>query len=134
MASLFFFRYAGATFVGVPVLAKGPLGGGPRELGLLFTASGLGALLGGMVAGAFRTPRRGLTGIGAAGVAGILLAAVALTRALVPAAALLLVVGGVNAWMGVTFIPLVQARTRRADMGRVMALLLFGVFGLYPFS
>ena len=33
VASLLFFGYSGATFVGLPVLAKGPLGAGPVVLG-----------------------------------------------------------------------------------------------------
>jgi len=134
MASLFFFGYAGATFVGVPVLAKGPLRVGPAGLGVLFTAAGAGALVGGVIGGAYRRGRRGVTGIAMVIAAGILMAGVALARTVAQAGAMLFAVGAVNAWMGVTFIPLIQSRTDRAYMGRVMALLLFGVYGLYPFS
>lgn len=134
MASLFFFGYAGATFVGLPVLAKGPLGTGPAGLGLLFTASGLGALAGGLVGGAYRVRRRGRTAIAAVAAAGGLVALMSQVESIPQAGVLLFLTGMANAWMGVTFIPLIQSRTDRAYMGRVMALLLFGVYGLYPVS
>src|SRR3972149_5652555 len=84
MASVFFFGFAGATFVGLPVLAKGPLAAGPQGLGILFSASGLGALAGTLTAGAFGA--------------------------------------------------LIQQRAPHGYVGRVMGMLMFGIYGLYPVS
>lgn len=133
-ASVFFFGYAGATYVGLPVLAKGPLAAGPMGLGIFFSASGLGALLGGLLAGTRTIRRRGLVGMSVIAAVGVLLATVALARTVVQVAAVLFASGALMAWIGVTFMTLIQQRTDRAYMGRVMAILLFGIYGLYPFS
>jgi hypothetical protein len=37
-------------------------------------------------------------------------------------------------WLGITFMTMLQMRTERAYMGRVMAIMLFGIYGLYPLS
>jgi Transmembrane secretion effector len=134
VASLFFFGYSGATFVGLPVLAKGPLGAGPAGLGLLFSASGAGALVGGVVAGMRASGRRGLTGNLAIVAMGVLIGLISVSRSLAVTAALLFCSGALMSWLGITFITMLQLRTERAYMGRVMAIMLFGIYGLYPFS
>jgi len=134
VASLFFFGYSGATFVGLPVLTKGPLGAGPAGLGLLFSASGAGALAGGAVAGVRATGRRGVLGNLAIVAMGVLLGLISLAPTLGVTAALLFGSGALMSWLGVTFMTLLQTRTERAYMGRVMAIMLFGIYGLYPLS
>lgn len=134
MASVFSFGYAGATYVGLPVLVKGPLGGGPRELGVLFAASGLGALIGGLIGGTMRVRRRGLVGVTLIGAVGALLAAVSLAQTVWQGAVLLFGSGALLAWIGITYITMIQHRAERAYMGRVMGMLMFGIYGLYPFS
>ena len=134
MASVFSFGYAGATYVGLPVFVKGPLGAGPRELGALFAASALGALMGGMIGGTVRARRRGLVGIILIGAVGALLAAVSLAQMVWQRAALLFGSGALLAWIGITYMTMIQQRAERAYMGRVMGMLMFGIYGLYPLS
>lgn len=133
MASLFFFGYAGATYVGLPVLVKG-LGSGPQGLGILFSANGLGALAGGALGGTLRLHRRGLLGAIFIGTVGILIAGISLVRTVWQAVPLLFVAGALLSWVGITFVTLIQGRAERAYMGRVMGMLMFGIYGLYPFS
>jgi MFS family permease len=134
MASVFFFGHAGATYVGLPVLVKGPLAAGPAALGILFSASGVGALAGGLVGGAAGARWRGLIGVALIGTTGVLVAGIALTQTLWQAAALLFASGAAMAWVGVTYVTLIQQVTPRPFMGRVMGMLMFGIYGLYPAS
>lgn len=134
MASVFFFGYSGATYVGLPVLARGPLGAGPEGLGLLFSAYGAGSLLGGIAGGTVHVGRRGLVGAALIGLTGAATAAIALAQHLWQAAALLCVSGAAMAWVGITYVTIVQQRTEAAFMGRVMGMLMFGIYGLYPVS
>lgn len=133
MASLFFFGYAGATYVGLPVLAK-ELSSGPQGLGILFSANGLGALAGGALGGTLRLRRRGLIGAMFIGTVGFLIAAISHVQTLWQGAPLLFVAGALLSWVGITFVTLIQGRAERTYMGRVMGMLMFGIYGLYPFS
>lgn len=133
MASLFFFGYAGATYVGLPVLAK-ELSSGPQGLGILFSANGLGALAGGALGGTLRLRRRGLIGAMFIGTVGFLIAAISHVQTIWQGAPLLFVAGALLSWVGITFVTLIQGRAERTYMGRVMGMLMFGIYGLYPFS
>ncbi len=134
MASVFFFGFAGATFIGLPVLAKGPLAAGPQGLGILFSASGLGAFVGTLTAGAFGARRRGLFTSSLVVVMGVLMTLVATAQTVWQAAALLLFSGALSGWVGVTFVTLIQQRAPSGYVGRVMGMLMFGIYGLYPVS
>lgn len=134
MASVFFFGYAGATYVGLPVLAKGPLAAGPQGMGMLFSAYGFGALAGGIVGGAISVRRRGPLSLVLIAAMGLVFGSIALVKTVWQAAALLLLSGAVNSWLGITYITLIQQRADRAYVGRVMGMLMFGVYGLYPIS
>jgi hypothetical protein len=65
---------------------------------------------------------------------GILIALISLASTLGAAAALLFASGALMSWLGITFMTMLQMRTDRAYMGRVMAIMLFGIYGLYPLS
>jgi hypothetical protein len=134
MASVFFFGYSGATYVGLPVLVRGPFGSGPQGLGILFSVSGVGALAGGLVGGTMPARRRGITGALLVITVGALTAAITLTHALWQAAVLLCLSGAALSWVGITYVTVVQQQTERAFMGRVMGMLMFGIYGLYPVS
>jgi MFS family permease len=116
------------------VLAKGPLAAGPGGLGILFSASGVGALIGGAIGGMVHLRRRGLIGGVLIVAMGGVIAAIALTRSLWGAAALLFLSGAAMAWVGITYMTVIQQSTGRAFMGRVMGLMMFGIYGLYPVS
>lgn len=134
MASVFFFGYAGATYVGLPVLVKGPFASGPAGLGIVFSAYGGGALAGGILGGTVVGRRRGLLGALLIASTGILMMGIATTRHLWQAAVLLFLSGALLSWVGITFITLIQQLANRAYMGRVMGMFMFGIYGLYPVS
>jgi hypothetical protein len=78
--------------------------------------------------------RRGVFGNLAIILMGVLIGLVSLAPTLATTAVLLFGSGALVAWLGVTFMTLLQMRTDRAFMGRVMAIMLFGIYGLYPLS
>ena len=96
--------------------------------------AGAPALAGGVIGGTRAVGRRGLTGNAIIIVMGILLGLVSMAPTLGTAAGLLFLSGALMSWLGITFMTLLQLRTDRAYMGRVMAIMLFGIYGLYPFS
>jgi MFS family permease len=134
MAAVFFFGHSGATYVGLPVLVRGPFRAGPQSLGILFSAYGAGALVGGMVAGTRQARRRGLIGPVLVVGMGMMIAGIALAQHLWQAAALLACAGAAMSWLGITYVTVVQQRTEREFMGRVMGMMMFGIYGLYPVS
>ncbi len=81
-----------------------------------------------------RARRRGLVGVLLIGAVGALIAAVSLAQTVWQGAALLFASGGLLAWISITYMTMIQQRAERAYMGRVMGMLMFGIYGLYPFS
>jgi MFS family permease len=134
MASVFFFGYSGATYVGLPVLVRGPFQSGPQGLGILFSAYGLGAFAGGVAGGTLQARRRGMMGTALIAGTGVLTAMISVTHSLWEAAGLLCLSGAAMSWVAITYVTIIQQRTDRAFMGRVMAMLMFGIYGLYPVS
>jgi MFS family permease len=135
LATVFFFGFAGAAYVGVPALAKLSLGADSRGVGLLMGASGAGALLGAGVAGTVRGIRRpAVVGSFAILGNGLLLAASGAATTLWTAAIPLFFSGLLGSAAGVLFVSLVQTRAPAEARGRVLSLLTLGQFGLYPLS
>jgi len=134
MASVFFFGYSGATYVGLPVLVRGSFQSGPAGLGILFSSYGAGALAGGIAGGTLQARRRGLTGALLIGATGLLIIAISLVQSLWQAAILLSLSGAAMSWVAITYVTVIQQRTDRMFMGRVMGMLMFGIYGLYPVS
>src|SRR3989442_15895635 len=60
MAAMFCFGFFGATLVAIPALAKLSLNAGDAGVGILLGARGVGALVGGIVAGSIAIRRMGL--------------------------------------------------------------------------
>jgi len=65
---------------------------------------------------------------------GVFMTLVATTQTVWQAAGLLLFSGALSGWVGVTFITLIQQRAPHGYVGRVMGMLMFGIYGLYPVS
>jgi len=131
------FLIAGPVFVGIPVLAKSRLVGGPGMLGIIFSASGLGSLVG-MIAAA-SLPRVGerlfawmvITLMAAFSASMVLLAFVSATRVIAP---LMFAIGIGNGYIAVTAMTSLQRSIPKAYLGRVMALVMLAVVGLMPLS
>ena len=115
----------------LPLLARGPLGGGPGTYGLLTSAMGAGAVVGGLfVAGHGRTGLRPLT------VAAALFGAAVLATAAAPSVAVALVALAVVGATSVGFLAVgnttLQLTSDPRFRGRVMALWTVAFLGSTP--
>jgi MFS family permease len=117
----------------MPIFADGILHAGPRGLGILMGASGLGALAGALTLAA-RTDLRGLGRWIAVAMAGFGsgLTAFALSRSFWPSAALLLVSGACMMVQMSASNTLIQAMVPDHLRGRVMAIYSMMFMGLAP--
>lgn len=136
LVSIFFFAsFAGVTWVGLPVFAKLALIDGDRGLGLLYGAAGLGALLGAAVVGmSTHIPRQGYASCLAMAGAGAAVATVAGADSPLSAAPLLVAAHFLGSVATLIVFSAVQVRTPPEVRGRVVSLLTFGMFGLYPLA
>lgn len=115
----------------LPLLATGPLGGGVGAYGLLTSAMGAGAIVGGlMVAARGRTGLRPLSG--AAAVFGLAILLVAVSPTLPVAVAAMVVVGGTSVLFLSTGNATLQLRAAPPMRGRVMALWAMAFVGSTP--
>jgi MFS family permease len=119
----------------MPVMAAEVLGGGANTLGMLMSATGVGAL----AAALYLASRRSVLGLGrlvpiAAGAFGIGLVAFSLSRSLVLSLPLLGVVGA--GWMiqSAASNTILQTLVRDEMRGRVMAFYAVSVLGTAPFG
>jgi predicted MFS family arabinose efflux permease len=125
----------GVDYVALPALAHGPLGSGASGYGLILAAFGAGALLGALVAGQIRPPRR-------PGVAGVLaFQAVAVCILVTPYLGSTLGVAGVMVVNGATVsfgnvlcFAAFQRWAPPALLGRATGVVTLGIFGVYPVS
>jgi hypothetical protein len=126
---------AGTMEVALPALARGSLMAGASGYGLMLAAFGAGALIGGLASGGLgKLPHRGLVtlllGLVQAGAFAIIPFAGGLPGAITALAA----AGLTNGLSNVFFISMLQQQLPRHLLGRVMGVVMFCVFGLYPLS
>lgn len=134
MAGIASIGYAGATVVGLPALAKLVLFAGDVGLGIMLGAIGAGALVGTVLMGVLPVRRLGLAGVLCMLLTGVLTLPVAFTPSVWVAVPFLVAGGASLAVMLLVAIVLVQTRTPVELRGRVMALLMLGIFGLTPIA
>ncbi len=135
LATVYFFGFAGATFVGLPALAKLVFMAGEQGVGLVFGATGVGSLLGAVILGSVKKIScQGLVGCTSVVGAGLTLAAAGLAPTLWSAVPYLVLSGMLSPAFSLIFTPLLYTRTPEHVRGRVMSLFNLGVFGLYPLS
>ncbi len=124
----------GLIEVALPALVHGPMHGNASGFGIILAAWGGGALVGAIVAGALgKRKHKGLIML----LAGLLMAAlIALLPTWgVPGAVVCMLIAGVaGSIVNVVLFTAVQLAIPSHLMGRVMGLLLFGSFGVYPLS
>jgi len=120
--------------VALPALVHGPLHGNASGFGIILAGWGAGAFIGAIGAGALgKGKHKGIIML----VAGLLMAAL---LALLPiwgvvgAVVCMLLAGFAGSIVNVVLFTAVQLAIPRQLMGRVMSLLLFGSFGVYPLS
>jgi len=116
----------------LPAFVKTELNSGPESLGGLMSVLGVGALTGSLVVVGFaRFRHKGRALLGAALLYGLLMVALAFTRSLLTAGAVLVVAGFFQAVYMATNQTLLQLVTPRALRGRVLSLLMM-TWGLTP--
>ncbi len=117
----------------MPVFARDILHGGPRTLGFLTTATGVGALAGGLVLAARRSTATLHRGVGAAaGALGVGLVGLSMARELWMTLAVLPVIGFAAVSVVAAGNTLLQTQAEDANRGRVMALFSMAFQGIMP--
>ena len=120
----------GLIEVALPALVRGPLHENASGYGIILAAWGAGALVGSLFAGA----------LGKGQHKGLIMLLMAALIALLPiwgmafAVVCMLVAGAAGSIVNVVLFTAIQLAIPRHLMGRVMGLLLFGSFGVYPLS
>jgi len=117
----------------MPAFAKAVVHGGPSQLGLLLAAAGAGALAGALAVALVGFRRnRGILMIASCAAAGLMLALLSTTSALLPAALTLVLLGAaVMLFMGMAN-TLLQTYTPLEMRGRVMSIYTMIFLGMMP--
>ncbi len=119
----------------MPVFARDILAVGPRGLGFLMTANGVGALAGSLGLAAFNRPKgRGRLVLSAGLVFSLAVAAFSLSRSFTLSLALLPLVGWSMVSQTATINTLLQTTVPDGLRGRVMSLFTFVFMGMMPFG
>lgn len=121
--------------VALPVFSRDYLLRGPEGFGVMLSAFGAGALVGGLLTDAlFRLPRRGLVALGLGVVQGIALALVPLVGGLTGACILLAASGLTIGLLNAFYMTHLQERIPPHLLGRTMGALTMATFGAQPVS
>lgn len=131
------FSFVGPSSVGLAALAKQrfAFGGGATSLGWMMSSFGGGMLVGMLIAGSLKvSSRRGRLVIAVTFLFGLGLAVLGFASHLVWACAVLMFIGLGGGLANIIIFALVQAKTERRMLGRVMGLLMFAMALLEPLS
>lgn len=125
----------GVDYVALPTLAHGPLRSGADGYGLILAAFGAGALIGAMIAGQIRPPRRpGVVAVLGFEVSGICILAIPFLGHTLGVAAIGVVSGATVAFGNVLCFAAFQKWAPPAMLGRATGVVTLGIFGVYPLS
>lgn len=140
----FFFVVAAVTFffngpfnIGIPLLADTRFPEGAVAYGTILSTWGAGSLVGMVVAGMLPRPnpkRMGVVLLTLVSIMGMGLALLGISRSMLFAATMGLLLGSVDGYINVFFVTWVQSRAPKAFIGRLMSLLMFSSIGLLPVS
>lgn len=130
------FSFVGPSSVGLAALAKHRFSGdGATSLGWMMSSFGGGMLIGMLIAGSIRVARRqGRVVIGVTFVFGLGLALLGFSTQLVWACATLAFIGLGGGLANIIILAMVQSKTDKRMLGRVMGLMMFGMSLLEPLS
>jgi len=124
----------GPILVGLATMAKFVLGSS-TAFGIWFSSYSAGALLGTILAGFHKHPkRRGILLLSVASCLGLGLISIGLFHTLIWIAATLTLMGFGNGFVNIIVLAWLQLRIERRLLGRVMSLLMFAAVGLAPIS
>ena len=128
----------GPFMVGMPLIAKGRFaswGGGSLAYGIMFSAFGAGALIGGLTAGSLRhVSRPGLFMVFVMCLIGLGMLVLGYVPWLWACSAMMTAMGIAVGTANITNITWIQKRPEPQMLGRVMSVMMFGGLGLVPVS
>jgi MFS family permease len=133
VAAALTFCTLGPNSVGIAILAKRHFGSA-TAFGLLMSSAAAGGLVGMLLAGTWKTRRRGLLLLGSSALIGSLIICIGLVKPFWALALLLFAMCSASGYMLVQLMAWFQQRVERAVLGRVMSVQMFAVVGLMPFS
>ncbi len=127
--------FGGMVEVALPALAHGLLNAGATGFGFLLSSFGAGALIGSIATGLLsKLTHRGAIALLVAIVQAIAIALVPYAGGLIGALVCMLIMGFTNSITNVLFITLIQQKLPRAQLGRLMSVIMFASLGSYPIS
>ncbi len=127
--------FGGMVEVALPALAHGRLNAGATGFGFLLSSFGAGALIGSIATGLLsKLTHRGAIALLVAIVQAIAIALVPYAGGLIRALVCMLIMGFTNSITNVLFITLIQQKLPRAQLGRLMSVIMFASLGSYPIS
>jgi len=133
LAAVLNFCLSGPLSIGLAFLARHRFSS-PTAFGIWISSVAGGTLLGMLLAGVFKSGRRGLLLLGTSAILGVATAGLGLLPGLWPVAALLLVMGALSGFINVQLQAWFQQRVDRAFLGRVISVSMLSAFGLMPLS
>ena len=133
LAAALNFCLAGPLTIGLAYIAKNRFSS-PTAFGGWISCVAAGTLIGMLLAGTFKSKRRGILLVGTGAILGIAMASMALLSGFWPVAALLLAMGCLSGFINVQLQAWLQMRVERAVLGRVSSVLMLSSFGLMPLS
>jgi MFS family permease len=134
MTAMLGFAVAGTFEVALPVLARARSDLGAAGYGYLMAALGVGMVMGGACGGRLLRRRAGVVATCLLGANGLLLAALPHLPGLAPMAAAMAVMGAFDASLAVIVLTLTQRLPPPHLRGRLLAVLTFVNFAMFPLS
>jgi hypothetical protein len=132
-ATIINFCVAGPVSVGLPYLAAVKFGS-PTAYAALVSAVAAGGLLGALLAGVWKSPRRGLLILVVCAFLGLCLSSIGWFSRLWEIGGVLFLMGAAAGLTNIHIMSWCQQRVEAAVLGRVMSVLMFAAVGLLPFS
>jgi MFS family permease len=133
LAACLNFCLAGPLSVGLAYIAKNRFSS-PTAFGGWISAVAAGTLIGMLLAGVYKSKRRGLLLVGTGAVLGLAMACMGLLTGFWPMAVLLFLMGCFSGFINVQLQAWLQQRVDRAVLGRVSSVVMLSTFGLMPIS
>ncbi|HEX4826244.1 MAG TPA: MFS transporter [Candidatus Polarisedimenticolaceae bacterium] len=133
LAAAMNFCLSGPLSVGLAYIAKSRFSS-PTAFGGWISAVAAGTLVGMLLAGTFKSKRRGVLLVGTGAILGVAMACMGLLAGFWPMALLLFVMGILSGFINVQLQAWLQLRVDRSVLGRVGSVLMLSSFGLMPVS
>ena len=133
LAAVLNFCLSGPLSVGLAYMAKNRFSS-PAAFGGWISSVAAGTLAGILLAGIYKSRRRGLLLLGTSAVLGVATGSMGLLSGFWPVSLVLIVMGCLSGFINVQIQAWLQQRVERALLGRVSSVTMLSAFGLMPLS